>query len=148
MKVILVKDVKSLGKKGEIVNVSGGYARNYILPKDLGVEATPSNLKKLKSQQAAKEKRNQEVLEEAKELAKEIESLLVKVTLRAGEGGKTFGSISTKEISDVLKEEFNLEIDKKKLQLSEPIKSLGDHLVIVKLHPEVTTKLKVKVSEQ
>ena len=148
MKVILVKDVKSLGKKGEIVNVSDGYARNYILPKDLGVEATPSNLKKLKSQKKAEDKRNQEILEEAKKLAKEIESLLVKATLRTGEGGKTFGSISTKEISDVLKAEFNLEVDKKKLQLSEPIKSLGNHVVLVKLHPEVTAELKVKVSEQ
>lgn len=148
MQVILTQDVKSLGKKGELVNVSDGYARNYILPKNLGLEATPKNLNDLKLQKAAEEKRQKEILNEAKAFAKELESITVQLKIKSGEGGRTFGSISSKEIATALKNDFNYDIDKKKLQLSDPIKNIGTHTVAVKLHPQVTAELKVKVSEQ
>lgn len=148
MQIILTQDVKSLGKKGDLVNVSDGYARNFILPKKLGLEATPKNLNDLKLQKAAEEKRQKEILDEAKALAKEIESITVNMYIKAGEGGRTFGSISTKEITSVLKEQHGFDIDKKKLQLPEPIKTIGTHTVVVKLHPQVTAELKVKVDEQ
>ena len=117
MQIILTQDVKSLGKKGDIVNVSDGYARNFILPKKYGLEASKQNLNDLKLQKAAEEKRKKEILEEAKEFAKKLESITVKASIKAGEGGKTFGSVSSKEISAAVKEQFDLEIDKKKLQL-------------------------------
>lgn len=148
MQIILTQDVKSLGKKGEMVNVSDGYARNFILPKKLGLEATPKNLNDLKLQKAAEEKKQKEILEEAKVFAKELESKIIEVKIKAGEGGRTFGSVSTKEIATVLKADFGYEIDKKKLQLNDPIKTVGMHTVPVKLHPQVTAELKVKVSEQ
>ncbi|GAA4653885.1 50S ribosomal protein L9 [Anaerocolumna aminovalerica] len=148
MQIILTQDVKSLGKKGDLVNVSDGYARNFILPKKLGLEATPKNLNDLKLQKAAEEKRQKEILDEAKALAKEIESITMNMYIKAGEGGRTFGSISTKEIAGTLKEQHGFDIDKKKLQLPEPIKTIGTHTVAVKLHPQVTAELKVKVDEQ
>lgn len=147
MKVILLQDVKSLGKKGDVVNVSDGYARNMILPKKLGVEATPKNMNDLKLQKANAEKVAQENLEAARAFAKELETKEVILTLKVGEGGRTFGSISSKEISDAAKEQLNLEIDKKKLQLSTPIKALGVTQVPVRLHPKVTGSLKVWVKE-
>ena len=147
MKVILLEDVKSLGKKGEIVNVNDGYARNMILPKKLGVEATPKNLNDLKLQKANAEKVAQENLEAAQAFAKELESKEVILTLKVGEGGKTFGSVSTKEISEAAKSQLQLEIDKKKLVLPNPIRSLGVTQVPVRLHPKVTGSLKVWVKE-
>lgn len=147
MKVILLEDVKSLGKKGEIVNVSDGYARNMILPKKLGVEATPKNLNDLKLQKANTEKVAQENLEAAQAFAKELESKEIILTLKVGEGGKTFGSVSTKEISEAAKKQLNLDIDKKKLQLPSPIKNLGVTQVPVRLHPKVTGSLKVWIKE-
>ena len=147
MKVILLEDVKSLGKKGEIVNVSDGYARNMILPKKLGLEATPKNLNDLKLQKANAEKVAQENLEAARAFAKELESKQVIVTLKVGEGGRTFGSISTKEISEAAKEQLGLDIDKKKMQLPSPIKNLGVTQVPIRLHPKVTGSLKVWVKE-
>ncbi|MCI5901154.1 MAG: 50S ribosomal protein L9 [Blautia sp.] len=147
MKVILLQDVKSLGKKGDVVNVSDGYARNMILPKKLGVEATPKNMNDLKLQKANAEKVAQENLEAARAFAKELETKEVILTLKVGEGGRTFGSISSKEISDAAKEQLNLEIDKKKLQLPTPIKALGVTQVPVRLHPKVTGSLKVWVKE-
>ena len=147
MKIILLEDVKSLGKKGEIVNVSDGYARNMILPKKLGVEATPKNLNDLKLQKANADKVAQENLEAAREFAANLESKQVILTLKVGEGGKTFGSVSAKEISEAAKEQLDLDIDKKKLQLSGPIKDLGVTQVPVRLHPKVTGSLKVWVKE-
>ena len=147
MKVILLEDVKSLGKKGEIVTVSDGYARNAILPKKLGVEATTKNLNDLKLQNQHAEKVAAENLANAKALAKEIETKKVVVKIKSGEGGRTFGSISTKEISKAVKEQLNLELDKKKLVLDEPIRTLGTHVISVKLHKDVTAKLAVKVQE-
>ena len=147
MKVILLEDVKALGKKGEIVNVSDGYARNAILPKKLGVEATPKNLNDLKLQKQHADKVAAENLEHAKELAKEIADKKVVVKIKAGEGGRIFGSVSTKEIAQAAKEQTGLELDKKKMQLSEAIKALGTYEIPVKLHPQVTAKLTVQVVE-
>ena len=141
MKVILLQDVKSLGKKGEIVNVNDGYARNFILPKKLGVEANGKNLNDLKLQKDNQAKIAKEHLEAAKELA-------AKLAIKMGEGGKAFGSVTGKEIAAAVKEQMDLEIDKKKVQLKDAIKTLGTHSVPVKLHPEVTAELKVIVSEE
>ena len=146
MKVILLQDVKTLGKKGEIVSVSDGYARNMILPKKLGVEATSKNLNDLKLQHA--EKVAQENYEAAVKLAGEIKDKQVTVKIKAGEGGRIFGSVSTKEIAAAAKEQLDLELDKKKMQLTEGLKSLGVHEVPIKLHPKVTTTLKVHVVEE
>lgn len=148
MKVILLEDVKALGKKGQIVNVSDGYARNMILPKKLGVEATPKNLNDLKLQKANAEKVAQENFEAAQAFAKELETKEIILTLKVGEGGRTFGSISGKEISEAAKKQLNLEIDKKKLQLPSPIRNLGVTNVPVRLHPKVTGSLKVWVKEE
>ncbi len=148
MKVILLQDVKSLGKKGEIVNVNDGYARNFILPKKFGVEATGKNLNDLKLQKNNEKKVAQENLEAAKELAAELAEGQVELSIKVGEGGRAFGSVSSKEIAAAVKEQMNLEVDKKKIQLKEAIKSLGTHMVAVKLHPEVTAELKVVVKEE
>ncbi len=147
MEVILLQDVKSLGKKGEIVKVSDGYARNFILPKKLGVEKTAKTLNDLKLQKAAEEKHRQEVLAEAKALGEEIKKQSVTLKIKSGEGGRTFGSVSTKEIAIAMKEQLKLDVDKKKLVLPEPIRTLGTTIVPVRLHPEVTTELTVKVVE-
>ena len=148
MKVILLQDVKSLGKKGDIVNVSDGYARNMLLPQKLGVLATPKNLNDLKLQKANEEKVAKEALEAARELAKELESKQVVVTLKTGEGGRIFGSITTKEISEAAKSQLGMEIDKKKIVLSNSIKTLGVTDVPVRIHPKVTGNLKVWVKEE
>ena len=148
MKVILLEDVKALGKKGQIVNVSDGYARNMILPKKLGVEATPKNLNDLKLQKANAEKVAQENLESAQAFAKDLETKEIILTLKVGEGGRTFGSVSSKEIAEEVKAQLNLNVDKKKIQLKEAIKTLGTHNVSVKLHPQVTAELKVVVQEE
>ena len=147
MKVILLEDVKSLGKKGQIVNVSDGYARNMILPKKLGVEATSKNLNDLKLRKANEEKVAQENLDAAKAFAEELSTKEVILTLKVGEGGRTFGSVSSKEISEAAKKQLNLDIDKKKLQLENPIRNLGVTNVPVRLHLKVTGSLKVWVKE-
>lgn len=147
MDVILLEDVKALGKKGDMVKINDGYARNYILPKKLGVEATPKNINELKLQKANEEKKRLEILEEAKAFAGIIKEKTVIVKIKSGEGGRTFGSISTKEIALAAKEQHDLDIDKKKLQLAEPIKNIGTVMVPVKLHPKVVGELTVKVVE-
>lgn len=147
MKVILLEDVKSLGKKGQIVNVSDGYARNMLLPKKLGLEATPKNLNDLKLQKAHEDKVAQENLEAAQAFAKELADKEVTVSIKVGKEGRTFGSVSTKEIAEAAKAQLGYEIDKKKMQLENPIKELGTTLVGIKLHPKVTAQLKVKVVE-
>lgn len=147
MQVILLEDVKALGKKGQIVNVNDGYARNFILPKKLGVEANGKNMNDLKLQKANEEKVKKEQLEQAQAFAKQVEAAVVNVTIKSGEGGKTFGSVSTKEIAAAT-EKAGLKLDKKKMMLDEPIRSLGTHIIQVKLHKDVTAKLTVKVSEQ
>lgn len=147
MKVILLEDVKSLGKKGQIVEVSDGYARNFVLPKKLGLEANGKNMNDLKLQKANEEKVAKEQLEAAKAFAAEMETKEVIVSMKSGEGGRTFGSISSKEIAEAAKTQCGLEIDKKKIQMQDAIKSLGVYEVTVKLHPKVSGKLKVKVQE-
>ena len=147
MKIILTQDVKKLGKKGGIIEVSDGYARNYILPQKLGVEANSKNLNDLKLQKSNEEKTMQRLLEEAQALAEKIGKQTVVVSMKAGEGGKVFGSVSSKEIAAAIKAQSDLEIDKKKIQLSEPIRSFGVHEAGIKLHPQVTDTLKVKVEE-
>ena len=147
MKIILLQDVKALGKKGELVNVNDGYARNFILPKKLGVEANSRNMNDLKLQKAHEEKRAQEIYEEARALGAQIAASSVRVSIKTGEGGKIFGSVSSKEISQAASEQLGLDSDKKKMQLPSPLKSLGTHMVPVKLHPKVTVELKVVVTE-
>lgn len=147
MKIILIQDVKKLGKKGEVIEVNDGYARNYILPQKLGVEANSKNMNDLKLQKMKEEKDAQKLLDEARELAEKIGAQPVTVKMKAGEGGKVFGSVSSKEIAEAMKKQGGLEIDKKKIQLPEPIRSFGFHEVGVRLHPQVTGTLKVKVEE-
>ena len=148
MQVILLEDVKSLGKKGDIVKVSDGYARNFVIPKKLGVEATQKNLNELKGQQKRDSILAQQRLDEAKAYAEKIEKETVQLTMKAGEGGRVFGSVSSKEIVTAAKDQFGFDIDKKKLSMPEPIKSFGTYEIPVKLHPEVTATLKVSVKEQ
>lgn len=148
MKVILLQDVKSLGKKGEIVNVNDGYARNFILPKKLGLEANGKNMNDLKLQKNNEAKVAKEHLEAAKELAKQLEAGKVEVAIKVGEGGKVFGSVSNKEIAAEVKKQLGLEIDKKKVQLKDALKTLGTHKVPVKLHPEVIAEVTVEVKEE
>ena len=147
MKVILLEDVKSLGKKGQIVNVSDGYARNMLLPKKLGVEATSKNMNDLKLQKAHQDKVAQENLDAAKAFAEELKDKQVTVSIKVGEGGRTFGSVSTKEISEAVKSQLGYDIDKKKMVLPSPIKELGTTMVPIKLHAKVTGELKVIVKE-
>ena len=147
MKVILLEDVKALGKKGDICDVSDGYARNFILPKKKGVEASADNLNNLKLKKANDAKVAQENLENAQKLAAELAQKAVVVKIKVGEGGKLFGAISSKEIAAAVKEQMNLELDKKKIVLNDPIKTLGDHDVKLKLHKDVAASLTVKVVE-
>ena len=147
MEVILLQDVKSLGKKGELVKVNEGYARNYILPKKLGIEANNKNLNDLKLQKANEEKIRKETLEAAKKLAVEISDKSVTVSVKTGEGGRIFGSISTKEIAKAVKDQLGMDIDKKKMILDVPVKALGVYNLTIKLHKDVTAKLAVKVVE-
>lgn len=147
MKVILLQDVKSLGKKGETVNVSDGYARNSLLPKKLAVEATAKNMNDLKLQKAHEEKVAKEQFEEAKAFGEELSTKQVTVSIKVGEGGKVFGSISSKEIAEAAKEQLGYDLDKKKIQMASPIKALGTTPVPIKLHPKVTAELKVVVKE-
>ena len=148
MKVILTEDVKSLGRKGEIVEVSDGYARNFILKTKKGIEANGKNLNDLKLKKASEAKIAQEQYEAAEELGKKIEAGKIEVSIKTGEGGKAFGSVSSKEIAQEVKAQMGLEIDKKKVQLKEPIKTIGTQSVPVKLHPKVTAQLKVIVTEE
>ncbi|RKI39668.1 50S ribosomal protein L9 [bacterium D16-51] len=147
MEVILLEDVKSLGKKGELVKVNDGYARNFLLKKKLGVEATAKNRNELKLQKQHEEKVALEKLEEAKAFAEELKGKSVTVSIRTGSGGRTFGSVSTKEVALAAKEQLGYELDKKKMVLNEPIKNLGTYIVPIKLHQKVTGELKVVVKE-
>ena len=147
MEIILLEDVKSLGKKGEIVKINEGYARNFVLPKKLGLEASPKNLNDLKLTKVKEARLAQEELDAAKELALKVAEKPVKLSIKMGEGGRTFGSISTKEIAIAVQNQLNLEIDKKKMHLEDAIKTLGTHSVSIKLHKDVTAQLTVVVTE-
>ncbi len=148
MEIILLEDVKSVGKKGELVSVSDGYARNFLLKRKLGMEATAKNKNDLKLQKANEEKRKQEMLEEAKRFAEELKDKSIEIKIKTGEGGRTFGSVSTKEIAEAAKKQLGIEIEKKKMQLDVPVKACGTYRVKIKLHPKVTGELIVKVTEK
>lgn len=147
MEIVLLEDVKTLGKRGQVVKVNEGYARNFILPKKLGVEATSKNLNDLKLKKANEEKIAAQQLAAARELGDKLEKALVTLAIKAGDNGKAFGSVSSKEIAKAIEDQLSLDIDKKKLVLPEPLKTFGTHEVPVKLHKDVTAKLAVKVVE-
>ena len=147
MDIVLLEDVKALGKKGQMVKVSDGYARNMLFPKKLGIEATPKNINDLKLQKAHEEKVAQENLEAAQAFKAELETKQVTVSIKVGDNGRTFGSVSTKEIAEAAKAQLGYDIDKKKMQLANPIRELGTTMVPVKLHTQVTAELKVVVKE-
>lgn len=147
MKIILLQDEKKLGKKGDVIEASDGYARNYILPKKIGVEATPKSMNELKLQKAHEDRITKEQKEAAEALAAQLEGRQVVVRIKAGEGGRAFGSVSSKEIAAACKEQHGLDLDKKKIQLTESLKSFGVFEVPVKLHPQVTGKIAVRVEE-
>ena len=147
MDIVLLEDVKALGKKGQIVKVNDGYARNFILPKKLGLEATSKNLNDLKLQKANDARIAAEQLAAAKELGAKLDESTVTLSIKGGEGGRAFGSVSNKEISKAISDQLNLDIDKKKIVLNDPIKSIGSFEVPIKLHKEVTARLAVKVVE-
>lgn len=145
MKVIFLQDVKGQGKKGEVKEVSTGYAHNFLLKKNLAVEATTENINKQKAREAGDARKAAEILAEAKKLAETLKETTVIVKTKSGEGGRVFGSITSKQVADALKEQHKLTIDKRKILLDEPIKALGFTNVPVKLHPEVTTEMRVQV---
>lgn len=147
MEVILLADVKALGKKGELVNVSDGYAKNFLFKKKLGIEATAKNKNDLKLQKKHEEKVAQEKLDDAKAFAEELKEKSITVSIKTGSGGRSFGSISTKELAAAAKEQLGYELDKKKMVLPEPIKSPGIFDLPIKLHPKVMGSLKVIVQE-
>lgn len=146
MKVILKQDVKGLGKKEDMVNVSDGYARNFLFPKGLAVEASANNINVMNTRKEAEKSKKDRELAQARELASKIKETTVVIRTKAGENGKLFGSITNKDVTERLKADFNLDIDKKKLNMPEAIKSLGTFEVEVKLYPEVSSKLTVKVT--
>ena len=148
MKVILLKDVKGTGKKNEVKEVSDGYARNYLLPKKLAVPADNTNLKELNEKNTSKELKAQKEYEAAVELGKKMEELNVVIYAKAGDGGRLFGSITSKDIAEQIKKQHNIEVDKRKITLDEPIRVLGSRFVDIKIHQKVTTRLRVDVKEK
>lgn len=148
MKVILKDNIKGVGKKNEVINASDGYARNFLFPKNLAVEATPENMSKLNSQNEAKQYKKDVEKEKAKEIAKKLENITLQIKVQAGENGKIFGSVSSKEISESLEKQYKISIDKKKIELKEPIKVLGTRTVEARLFEGVTGKIKINVISQ
>ncbi|MBA2874352.1 large subunit ribosomal protein L9 [Anoxybacillus caldiproteolyticus] len=148
MKVIFLKDVKGKGKKGEIKNVADGYAQNFLFKQGLAIEATPANLKALEAQKNKEKRQAEEELEKAKQLKEQLEQLTVQIFAKAGEGGRLFGSVTSKQIAEALQSQYQIKVDKRKIELDDAIRALGYTNVPVKLHPEVTATLKVHVSEQ
>lgn len=145
MKVILQKDVKNIGKKGDVVEVAEGYGRNFLLPRGLAVEANAGNLRQVAHQKQAESTKAERELQDARKIGEKIKSKELKVSAKVGEGGRLFGSITTQEIADQLRRQFSVEIDKRKIDLKEPIKSLGTHPAVVKVHPQVHVPLVVRV---
>lgn len=148
MKIILTQTVKSLGKERDVVNVSDGYARNFLFPKGLAIEATPQNLASLKATKEKEDVRSEEELKEAQKIAEKLDGKVVKILAKAGEAGKLFGSVTSAEVSSEIEKQLKIRVDKKKLTLSEPIKALGQHNVTLKLHPNVTATLVVHVDSR
>lgn len=147
MKVILLEDVKSVGKKGQLINASEGYAKNFLLPKKLAVEATKANINELELKKRAEDKRKQEEYETAVQLSKQLEEKTVIISVKTGENGKLFGSVTNKEVAEELVKQTGLEIDKKKVSIGDPIKMVGERTATVKLHPKVTAEVTVKIVE-
>lgn len=145
MKVILTQDVKKVGKKGELIEVKDGYARNALFPKGLAVEANAVNLNQRKLEQKSEDKRKQQELDDAQAIANTINDKEIKLSVKTGEGGKVFGSVTSKEIAEAIQKEFGVKIDKKKIQLKEAIKGLGGQKVTIKLHPNVSATVSVLV---
>ncbi|MBF1056513.1 MAG: 50S ribosomal protein L9 [Peptostreptococcus sp.] len=148
MKVILLKDLKGTGKKGEVKEVSDGYARNFLIKKGVAVEASQANMKELDEKEKSKERKALIEYEEAVLLGKQMEEINIQIEVKAGEGGRLFGSITSKEIAEQLKKQKNLDIDKRKILMDEPIRTLGSTFVEIKLHQKVTTKIRVDVKEK
>ncbi|MBP1927010.1 large subunit ribosomal protein L9 [Sedimentibacter acidaminivorans] len=148
MKVILLEDVKNVGKKGALINAKDGYANNFLFPKKLAIEATPANLKKLENAKRKQEEKEAEIFEEAKKLEEELMKVAIVIKTKAGENGKLFGSITTKEIAEQLEEKSGISIDKRKFELDDTIKSVGEYSVRIKLHPKVVAKIQVIVTEK
>lgn len=147
MKLILLKDVKGQGKKGEVINASDGYARNFLLPKGLAKEATDANMHVLNKQKEAERKKKLEETEAAQKLAESLRNKEVKIIGKAGENGRLFGAITSKDIAEELKKQYKIDIDKKKI-VTDTIKQLGTHEVEIKLYPEISTKVKIVIYEQ
>lgn len=147
MKLILLEDVKSVGKKGDLVNVSEGYAKNFLLPRKLAVEATKSNLNDYELKQKADAKRRKEELEKAQEIAEALKDKVVTIKVKTGGNGKLFGSVTNKEVADAIVEQTKLDIDKKKVSIGDPIKMVGERTAVVKLHPKVSAEVTIKVEE-
>lgn len=147
MKVILLEDVKSVGKKGQLVNTSDGYAKNFLFPKNLAVEATKSNMNDFELKQKAEAKRKKEELEQAQQMAKELENKTVTVKVKTGENGKLFGSVTNKEVAEEIVKQTGLNIDKKKVSIGDPIKMVGERTAVIKLHPKVSAEITIKVIE-
>lgn len=145
MKVILLQEVKKVGKKGDVLNVAEGYARNFLFPKGLAVEANQVNMKNLQKQKSIESQKKEEQMEEAKTLAAKLTEVIVKIETKAGDEGRLFGSVTTKEIVDILAAQTKIKIDKRKVVLQDPIKTLGTYVVSVKLHPEVEAEFRVLV---
>lgn len=145
MKVILLEDVKNLGQKGAVVDVSDGYARNFLLPRRLAVEASPGRMKDLAQQQAVAARKKKEAEARARELAERLEGLTIRISAKVGEGGKLFGAVGNKDVADALQQQYQIHVDRKKVVLKEPIKHLGEHSLVVKLHPQVNARIKVVV---
>lgn len=145
MKVILQQEVKKIGKKGAIIEVSDGYARNYLLPQKLAIEATPANINSINQQTAAQQHKQQRANDEARVLASQLSKVSVKIPVKTGEGGKVFGSVTAKDIADALQTQYNIEIDKRKIELKDALKSLGSYSVVVRVHPEITGQIEVHI---
>lgn len=148
MKVILLEDIKGVGKKDDIINASDGHARNYLFPKNLAVEATKSNMNRLENVKKAEKQRQDELLQEARTMEEKLKNVTVKIPVKMGKNGKIFGSVTSKEIASALTEQNDIQIDKKKIVISDPIKSVGTVKMDVRLHPKVTAKLSVQIVEE
>jgi len=147
VKLILQQEVKGLGKKGDIIEASEGYARNYLLPRKLAIPATTVNVNAVSQQKSAVIRRQQQVLDEVRVMASQLTKVVVTVSVKTGEGGKLFGAVTAKDISDAMAREHGIEIDKRKIELKEPIKMVGIYSAVIKLHPEVSAQIQVKVVE-
>lgn len=145
MKVILQQDVKKVGKKGDIIEVSEGYGRNFLLPKKYAVEATPVNLNAAKQQKRSEERRHQQAEDEARLMAAQLSKIEVTIPVKIGEGGKLFGSVTGKDIADALKQRHNIDLDKRKIELKETIRSLGNYEAVIRVHPEISSKIQVHI---